>query len=298
MKVCVLLSAYNGERYLEEQLESLIKQKGVEVSVLVRDDGSSDRTREILDKWKGKGVLEWYSGANKGFAQSFMDLLVHSGEYDYYAFCDQDDIWMPDKLANAVNRLGQLESNVKLYCSNTLYYRNGGNMGPIRKSVPEYNVYTSMVQNIAIGCTIVFNRALKDIMVKHLPVDIIAHDYWAYQTAMIFGEVYYDHNSYILYRQHDNNQIGAKTGMKEKWTRRYRSFSRKDRKDSREMQAKELLRCYDGQLAKDKLEAVSSVAGYRDSIFSRMRLFFDGRYTMGHFVNNILLRIRIVFGKL
>ena len=67
MKICVLLSTYNGERYLEEQLESLVKQENVDVSILVRDDGSTDKTCEILSKWQNKGLLTWYSGGNKGF---------------------------------------------------------------------------------------------------------------------------------------------------------------------------------------------------------------------------------------
>ena len=84
MKVCILLSTYNGEKYLEEQLESLIKQENVEIDILVRDDGSSDNTHNILNKWQERGLLKWYTGNNKGYAKSFMDLVQNSGDYDYY----------------------------------------------------------------------------------------------------------------------------------------------------------------------------------------------------------------------
>ena len=92
MKICILLSAYNGEKYIEEQLESLVGQQEVAADILVRDDGSSDKTHEILDKWQNKGLLKWYKGENLGFAKSFMDLVQRAGDYEYYAFCDQDDI--------------------------------------------------------------------------------------------------------------------------------------------------------------------------------------------------------------
>ena len=121
MKVCVLISTYNGERFLEEQIASIIAQKGVEVDILVRDDGSSDMTCSLLERWQKEGKLKWYKGENLGFARSFMNLLKTASGYDYYAFCDQDDIWLEDKLQRAVAALEKIEDKVKLYCSNTVH---------------------------------------------------------------------------------------------------------------------------------------------------------------------------------
>ena len=296
VKVCILLSTYNGEKYLEEQLDSLVKQESVDIDILVRDDGSTDGTTNILNKWQNKGYLKWYSGKNKGYALSFMDLVQNSGEYDFYAFCDQDDIWLPKKLISAIDKLEELKSPVKLYCSNLYYYKNGENFGLIKKQVPRYDIYTSIIQNIAAGCTIVFNRELKNIMTQCTPNYLIAHDFWAYQVAMIFGEVYHDENSYIYYRQHDNNQIGAKTSIIDKWERRIkRLFSKKT--DGRAAQAQELLRCYSNELSIEKQNIISLVANY-NNIWTRAKLFFDNRYTMGSTIGNILFRIKIIFGKL
>ena len=295
--VRVLLSTYNGEKYLEEQLLSIMGQEGVCVSLLVRDDGSTDTTCDILEQWQSKGLLEWYKGENRGFAKSFLDLIQNSNDYDYYAFCDQDDIWLPNKLSSAVGHLEHLQKSVKLYCSNTYYYKNGENFGLIRKDTPKYNIYTSLVQNIAIGCTIVFNKALKEVMVKRMPDYLIAHDYWAYQTAMIFGEVYYDPESYILYRQHDNNQIGAKVSVCEKWRRRVHSFFSKGQYGI-SLQAQELLRCYSDILSINNRDIISRIAYYKDSLRLRIQLVFDSKYTMGRTINNVLLRLKIVFGKL
>ena len=87
-KVIVLLSTYNGGKYLSEQLDSLVAQKGVDVGILVRDDGSTDTTLSILDEWQEKGLLTWYSSGNLGPGKSFMDLLKRAPSGAYYAFCD------------------------------------------------------------------------------------------------------------------------------------------------------------------------------------------------------------------
>lgn len=108
--VTVLLSTYNGEKFLEEQLQSLIQQKNVEVRILVRDDGSTDGTVSILDRWKNDRLLNWYTGDNVGAGKSFVDLLFKVPQSDYYAFCDQDDVWLPNKLELSLLKMEQCES--------------------------------------------------------------------------------------------------------------------------------------------------------------------------------------------
>ena len=117
--VVVLLSTYNGERFLEEQLESIVAQKGVKPTIIVRDDGSTDRTREILDKWQEGGRLRWYNGPNMGPARSFLNLLRDSDDADYYAFSDQDDYWLPEKLDVATSKLAPYGDEPALYFSQT-----------------------------------------------------------------------------------------------------------------------------------------------------------------------------------
>ena len=110
--VVVLLSTYNGERYLRQQLESLINQKEVAVRILVRDDGSSDGTVKILDEFSADKKLEYYRGNNIGAADSFIDLLFSAPISSFYALCDQDDIWDDDKLSVAVKRLEHVKGHV------------------------------------------------------------------------------------------------------------------------------------------------------------------------------------------
>lgn len=297
-KVCILLSTYNGERYLKEQLESLVRQENVDVSILVRDDGSHDATCVILDEWQDKGLLNWYTGGNKGFAMSFMDLVQNSGDFDYYAFCDQDDIWFSSKVYEAIQCMSTLHSSVQLYCSNTILYKNGEDIGFQTSVEPKSNIYTCLVRNIAPGCTMVFNKELRDLIISQTPDFLIAHDYWVYQVAMIFGEVYYDMNSYMYYRQHSNNQIGVKTSHFEIWKRRIDSFFGSKKEYGLSLQAKELLNCFSAKMSDTTRKIVSLVADYKDSIWKRVQFIFDCRYTMGRLLNNVLLRIKILFGRL
>nr|WP_303104047.1 glycosyltransferase [Megamonas funiformis] len=110
------MSTYNGENYLEEQIESLRKQKDVDIKILVRDDGSKDNTVKILEKYKKEGILDFYKGNNVGYAKSFLHLLTNNIEADYYAFCDQDDVWLPDKLIKAIEKINENEKP-SLYAS-------------------------------------------------------------------------------------------------------------------------------------------------------------------------------------
>ena len=105
-KVCVLMSTYNGEKYLKEQLDSILNQNSIIVDILIRDDGSTDKTLNILDEYNKKyNNIRYYTGENLKSAKSFLDLLFTAGEYDYYSFSDQDDVWDRDKLLVAVSKL-------------------------------------------------------------------------------------------------------------------------------------------------------------------------------------------------
>lgn len=295
-KVCVLLSAYNGEQFIEEQLRSLLQQEQVEVQILVRDDGSTDRTPEILDRWQREEPLRWYGGENLGWAMSFMHLVCHAPEADYYAFCDHDDIWLPAKLCEAVKKMEEMPEGRKLYCSNMNYYRDGVDEGLVKKEMPRHDIHTAMVRNITAGCTMVFNRQLQQAISNHPPVAVFAHDYWVYQVAMATGQVYYDPRSFILYRQHAHNQIGEKRSWREVWGRRMKTMGSLRQQHDREELAKQLLVCHASEMSTENREAVEKMAHYNESLGHRLSLFFDRRYTMGRLSNDLWLRLRILLG--
>ena len=106
-KVQILMSTYYGEKYLREQLDSIIKQTYPLINILIRDDGSSDGTLSILKEYAGKyDHVTYYEGENIGVIQSFLQLLKESdANVNYYAFADQDDVWLPEKIVRAVEKL-------------------------------------------------------------------------------------------------------------------------------------------------------------------------------------------------
>lgn len=295
-EVLILISTYNGALYLEEQLNSVFSQKGVKVKVLVRDDGSNDGTQEILRKYQKSHDLDWFQGENLGWARSFMELLYAAPDCDYYSFCDQDDIWLPEKLNVAVSTLENMQSTCKMYCSNLSNYKDGEVLGNVKPEKYIFNKYKALMFCINYGCTCVFNKALRNMMTQNRPSSVFAHDYWVYLSAIYLGDVYYDPNSYMLYRQHSSNAVGGSKSRLQEWKIRIRRMKKLNNQHERETMAKELLSCYSDSLSDTDKAIISVVADYRKNFRARMKLFFDMRYSLNIPSNNILLRLRILFG--
>ena len=118
-KVLVLMSTYNGEQYLQQQINSIITQKNVEVELIVRDDGSTDKTIDILKDYQQKGLLSYYAGENLKPQYSFLHLLRHAPECKYYAFADQDDVWLEDKLYSGIKEIYSFDNQPAIYTCQT-----------------------------------------------------------------------------------------------------------------------------------------------------------------------------------
>lgn len=212
-KVQVLMSTYNGERFLREQMESVLNQTWKNLEILIRDDGSQDQTREILKDYNERySNIHIFLEDNCGVVRSFFELLKKS-DADFVAFCDQDDIWMERKIEAAVAKLRQ-EQGPALYCSNKILTDSAGNpmnRQDSRKRRPGFG--NAAVECICTGCTAVMNRELADIIKKRLPDHAILHDWWSYLVACYVGTVIFDEHAYIKYRQHEQNVVGARPGF-------------------------------------------------------------------------------------
>ncbi|MDD6194980.1 MAG: glycosyltransferase family 2 protein [Lachnospiraceae bacterium] len=207
--VQILMSTYNGEHYIEEQIDSLLGQTYPEIEIIIRDDGSGDNTRQILRRYASEhNNIRVIEGDNLGVTESFFELL-RASDADFVAFCDQDDIWLENKIEAAVDKIGNGSKPV-MYCSNTILVDAEGKLiAPNDFSYKEPSFENAVVENICTGCTIVMNRPLADNIRTHLPKQAIMHDRWFYLVATYVGEVIYDRESYIHYRQHGNNEVGA-----------------------------------------------------------------------------------------
>ena len=226
MKIAVLMSTYNGEKYIREQLESILQQsviteQMVQVQVVIRDDGSKDGTIPIINTFMAGGfgvniVLE--QGSNLGVIASFFELIKNAPEADYYAFADQDDVWMPDKLEQAVKMLQAEErgSNCEqplLYCGDTNLVDGDLNLIARENKNPRPSFGNALVENICTGCTAVINRALLEKIRINVPNpnNIIMHDWWLYLIAEAYGKTIFDSEPHMDYRQHGHNEWGVKT---------------------------------------------------------------------------------------
>jgi glycosyltransferase involved in cell wall biosynthesis len=208
----ILLSAYNGAPFLEPLLESLLGQHHPPASILVRDDGSTDSTVSILERYGHRAPLVHYRGPHVGAAASFLDLLERADPaYDSFAFCDQDDVWLPGKLSRAVDRLGaQPVGAPALYCGRRIVVDAALaplTLTPLLRRRPSFE--NALVENIAAGCTVVLNRAGRRVLTEAVPNQLVAHDWWAYLVVSAFGTVLYDEEPQVLYRQHRANVVGA-----------------------------------------------------------------------------------------
>lgn len=294
-QVTVLMSTYNGEKYLCEQIESVLVQQGVEVNLYIRDDGSTDNTISILKDYEHQGKVHVCFADNIGWRKSFMELIYNAPESDYYAFCDQDDIWLPEKLHRAVCELEshKLDSMPMLYGSNLLYYRNGEVEGKLKLN-SNYTKQTSLVRALTCGCTMVFNEELCKILKTYRPTFVEAHDSWVFMSALYLGRVVYDPEAYILYRQHDSNQIGAKVTIMDRINRSMRTIKKIGREQSKRKSAEEFLRVYDELLSEDDKKIVSKFAKYTDSFANRVSLLIDNKYSMGSRLSDFFLKLKIM----
>lgn len=228
--VATLMSTYNGQAFIREQLDSIFNQEAVEVTLFVRDDGSKDDTLRILREYQGthKLCLLPFDG-NVRPGMSFMKLLYYvinlEEKFDYYAFADQDDIWFSDKLIRAISMIEEEEKrglkNI-LYCSNQWLYENKQKTRLRFDKIPDTSLVGHISKNDFSGCTMVFAYDLAKLTVS-IPCpgnDILTyrmHDAWMALIASAFGKIYYDGESRILYRIHQDNTVGIKkTGIKDR----------------------------------------------------------------------------------
>lgn len=275
----ILLSTYNGEKYLEEQINSLLKQENVSVFILIRDDGSTDGTVEILKEYADKHEnIDIVEGENVGVINSFNTLMNHPlvDEFEYVAFCDQDDIWLPGKISSALDRLDSGKREVpQLYCSNLQVVDE--KLSPIKlyhTTAPNYNRCTAIVQNCATGCTQVFNRRAVQLYRDGIGKRMEMHDYWMFLVCVYMGQVFWDKNAFILYRQHMDNVVGAK----DKSVQRAISNVRNVAAGKRQKMITDFLDAYDGYLDEDEKKILRLIKEYDSNWYERLKLVFSPRY--------------------
>lgn len=221
-RILILMSAYNGEKYIREQIDSVLAQEteegDIEVTLRIRDDGSSDDTPRILEEYRraSPDKIELLYGENLGYNASFFTLLDSAGGYDYYALCDQDDKWERDKISRALREMGAYEAKAPslplLYaCPSVLTDENLKPRGLTRLRKRPLVPRNTLIQNICPGHNQVMNGALLKLVQRPRDVGrIYVYDLWIANLASLYGKIIFDPVPGTLYRQHGGNELGSR----------------------------------------------------------------------------------------
>jgi len=298
-KVQVLMSTYNGEKYLKEQIDSIIKQEDVELEIWVRDDGSRDSSIKILEELSKKYKnIKYYKDDNLGPARSFMELLNKSDEkFDYYAFADQDDVWMPNKLINAIKKLEECEDKPALYMSALEIVDENLNFIETKKVEGNFSFEGEMIKNFATGCTMVLNKKLVNIVKEYNPTYLIMHDSWITRVCYaIGGNVIIDEKSYIKYRQHGDNVLGYKDEGLQKLKRQFK-IAFKDNVCMRVNIAKELKNGYEDKLTDNTREVVENLINYPKDKKAKKWLLHNKNFRTTNKKLNLKMKLGILLNK-
>lgn len=224
MKVSILLATYNSEKFLEEQLNSLVRQTYSDWNLYIRDDGSVDNTLKIIEEYKSKDnriIVLRDDDNGLGAAKSFLKLLK-SVESDYFFFCDHDDVWFDNKIEISMKKIFSMEGfeprplivhsdltvvDDKLEVIHPSFWKSSA----IKPEVIGNKTFIQ-VFNCVTGCTMLINKEAKEVSFPIPRSGVPMHDWWiAIQVLKNNGEIVFLNESTIKYRQHGSNEVGART---------------------------------------------------------------------------------------
>lgn len=308
MSVRVVMSCYNGELFLQEQLASILAQSGPRVSLIARDDGSTDSTPQLLDRFQEDHPdlnMQVIRGTNLGAARSFLAGLELAGDFEYYAFADQDDSWRPDKLARAVDKLTAAADAGRpaLYYSNVCYA--DADLRPLSQSDfrgPQ-TLEQVLFENRAVGCTFVLNRAARALVLEswdseshHFPG--LMHDWWVNLVVTALGTTVFDNDAPVRYRQHAENEIGGTTSPLGSILGKARFFIRNGLggyEPSRQVRG--LLDFYADRLTPQQSHMLTRFLKGKSSLGSRVRLALGRHIRRESWLDGLVVRALVLLNK-
>lgn len=297
MKVLILLSTFNGHLFLPELLDSLYCQEEIVFEILVRDDGSTDDTKNILRRYNNRyGNITIAEGKNIGAKNSFLELIQMASkrnDFDYAAFCDQDDVWNPDKLKSAIYLM---EKNKACFYYSP-YQLVNEKLCPLPDNhhfLPIRDLAKSLVYNSVTGCTIVCNSHIIKEAAKFYPQYAMMHDSWIFKVALsLQGKVVIDSTPHILYRQHGNNVVGGRENTIQIIKRRANNFLHP--KCARYNEAEDLYYGFYNKMSDENKSIMKDIHNYKQkSLLKRMSIAFNPKFKTGRASNDLIFKIAIL----
>lgn len=291
--VDVILATYNGEKFLSQQLESLLNQTYQDFRILIRDDGSTDSTIDIIKEFTKRypeKITEVVDDKKCGSSvRNFFELLGHT-KSDYVMFCDQDDYWLPNKIEVSVNSIQSAENKYGIDTA-LLAYGNYDVVDeklqniPIDRStlqldVDNISLSKLLVQNYVTGCLIIINKNLAGLLGCY-DEGIIMHDWWAALVASAMGKIVHIPETLMLYRQHTDNVVGAENI--ESWKYRFSKIKNAQTKNAKylcKQQADILMKRYCHDMTVENKKIVQNFISIYDekNKLKRMKMLIDGKY--------------------
>ena len=304
MKIAVIVSTYNGEKYLEEQLESIVKQDDVNVDIYIRDDGSTDRTINILKKYSEQYENIFVEfGNNIGFRRSFIKKLINlPKKYDLYAFSDQDDFWECNKLCQATKLIEKYAFNTEpiLYYSNLKICDEKLEVKKITKlDRRNKSIESNLLRRSIAGCTMVFNYKLYELLLnRNITDNMIVRGHDSFLITLCYsidGKVICDSNAYIRYRKHSNNTSISTNTFLGRLKKEYEMIINKKGLESKIADAI-MKEWYDFISVNNRntLETIKECHKFKN----RIKIFFSFRYRTGNIILTVVGKIKAICGLL
>lgn len=296
-KIAILMCTYNGEKFIKEQIESLADQNYKNFKLFISDDGSSDNTIQIIEKYAKKYnfIEKIYYSNFKNFTKNFQFLTSKvPSDYDYYSFCDQDDIWLKEKIQHA---LQYCENGYDLYCSRTiLVNEQKDKIGYSPNFKKKKNFENAIMQSIAGANTMLIKNSLFLKLKEYSNFEIISHDWWAYIIATYFNfKIFYDEQSFILYRQHDKNLVGKNTGLIATLIRFKNAYDGKLNAWTK-LHLKNLIKIGKKNENYEKILVLKSLFKEKN-IFNKIKIFYKGKFFRQTFKGQFGLYLLILTGR-
>lgn len=263
-KISVLLATYNSEKYIREQIESLFAQSYNNISITVSDDNSTDSTMEILNEYALKHenfFIIKSSEPLKSAQANFWFLLKNAPEADYYMFCDHDDLWKKEKIEKTLKKMQDIENpqmpalvHSDLSVVDEKLNVISPSMFSMQKLSKIQSLENTLIQNNVTGCTVMINNALRNLATKKQTVEnMLMHDWFLAILCLATGTVGFVDEPLILYRQHGNNEVGAKDAGKASYVMKRAIQSKKNKESIKNTfrQADDIVKIYGNQLGEN-----------------------------------------------
>lgn len=294
-KVAILMSTYNGDEYVEKQIESIFKQTYKNFDLYVRDDGSKSEFVEYLEKLQSHYGFHLIKGVNVGFLKSFMSLLKEVDGYDYYSFADQDDIWFPEKLEKSIEWLSKNDQAIPLlyHCA----YYTGVDINNKDKlyyySDDGYNFRKCFTTNYYSGFAMVINNKTRELMLKGDTDRITYHDWWAGMIAVGFGKYHFDNMPLAYHIDHKTNVTAFTSKKRIQW------FFQTLREESEiHKRAVEYKRCFYNDLSKKNRKLLNLFATEHYSLIVALKKTFYPKKWRDLLSSDLVMRLLMVIGKI